>query len=329
MQGSHQPGAARQMAAAASAFLASLRTEQRQAATAPFDVPDHRDWTYLPGPRPGLALADMDDRQRGLAMDLLGTGFSEPGLGEAHAIMALEAILRELEREAGLDGWQRRNPTSYWLRVLGDPGGAGPWAWRVNGHHLAAHLTVVGDTVAATPQFFGANPAMVPSGPHAGLRTLPDAEDLGRALLGALDPDRRAVAVVSSVAPDDVLTRHDPAADPGRVPRGLAYADMTAPQQELLTSLVRHYLGRVTPEVGDAAWLEVVDAGLEPVTFSWAGSDQRGIGNAHYYSVAGPTFLLEYDNTQNNANHIHSVWRDLRHDWGEDLLAAHYAAQHA
>ncbi|MGH3486735.1 MAG: DUF3500 domain-containing protein [Actinopolymorphaceae bacterium] len=326
MSGSQQPGAAGRMAAAAAAFLAALEPDQRSAATAAFDTGDHREWTYLPGPRPGLALSDMTEPQRELALALLETGFSAGGLGQAQAIMALESILRDIERQLDNAMWLQRNPVAYWVRILGDPVGDGPWAWRVNGHHLAAHLTVVGGAVAATPQFFGANPAVVPTGPHAGLRTLPDAEDLGRAVLSALDAERRTVAIVDQKAPDDILTRRDPVADPSLAPRGLAYADMSADQQAQLTALVRHYFDRVTPEVGETAWLEAVDAGLEPVTFSWAGSQERG--EAHYYAVVGPTFLVEYDNTQNDANHIHSVWRDLRRDWGEDLLAAHYAAHH-
>ncbi|REF34879.1 DUF3500 domain-containing protein [Thermasporomyces composti] len=327
MEGSQQAGRASRMAAAAVAFLASLDPDQRRAATAPFDTPDHREWTYLPGPRPGLALADMTERQRELAMVLLDTGLSAHGSREARAVMALEAVLRELERGAGRAMWRQRHPHYYWVRILGDPGGDQPWAWRVNGHHLATHVTVVGDRIAATPQFFGANPARVPSGPHAGLRTLPDAEDLGRALLEALDPDRRTVAIVSPEAPDDILTRRDPVADPSVVPRGLTYADMTEPQRRLLTTLVRYYMGRVAPEAAETAWRDAVDAGLTEVAFCWAGSTTPGEG--HYYAVTGPTFLLEYDNTQNGANHVHTVWRDLRRDWGEDLLAAHYAAHHA
>ncbi|HZC26709.1 MAG TPA: DUF3500 domain-containing protein, partial [Actinopolymorphaceae bacterium] len=298
MPGSDSTGAARRMASAATAFLAALDTAQRTAATAPFDVDDHRTWTYLPGPRPGLALADMDDRQRELAMALVETGFSAQGLADARSIMSLEAILRDIERETDGSNWRQRDPVAYWVRVLGDPDAGGPWAWRVNGHHLAAHLTVVDGAVAATPQFFGANPAVVPSGPNAGLRILPGAEELGRALLAALDTDRKAAAIIDKVAPDDILTRRDPVADPALLRRGLAYSDMTAVQQEHLTALVRHYLDRVTPEVGEAAWGAVVAAGIDQVAFSWAGSDQRGPGIGHYYSVVGPTFLVEYDNTQ-------------------------------
>lgn len=318
----------RRMRGAARAFLESLAPEQRSSATAPFSTPDHRDWTYLPGSRPGLALADMTDRQRELAMELLDTGLSEHGAARARGIMALEQILSDLERETGRDGWERRHPHFFWFRVLGDPAGDEPWGWRANGHHLAVHLTIAGDTAAVTPQFFGANPARVPTGPQAGHRTLPDEEDLGFALVGALDADRRSVAVADPIAPNDILTRRDPAADPGRIRAGLAYADMADEQRELLVRLVRLYLGRATPALADRSWQEIVDAGLEPVSFTWAGDTSPAPGRACYYAVTGPSFLLEYDNSQNGANHAHTVWRDLRHDWGEDLLARHYAAAH-
>ncbi len=317
----HAPETAHRMRAAADEFVASLRPEQRTLALAPFDTPDHHEWTYLPGPRTGLSLADMSDAQRSLAMALLDTGLGKRGGLDARGIMRLEATLRQLEQDAGESGWDRRDPHYYWFRVLGDPAGSAPWAWRANGHHLALHLTIVGDTVAATPQFFGANPARVPDTGH---RTLPIEEDLGRELLGTLDSEQRSVAVSSPIAPGDILTRRDPVADPTLIPVGLAHARMTLPQRDLLTKLVRQYLDRVTPEVAATSWRSVLDAGLDSVRFTWAGSAE--VGRGHYYAVTGPTFLLEYDNTQTNANHVHTVWRDLRHDWGADVLAEHYAA---
>lgn len=301
------------MTKAAEAFLGTLDPAQRAAATAPFDVEDHREWTYLPGPRPGMALAEMSDEQRAAALDLLETGCSPSGFQTARGIVELDEILRGPAR-----AWQ------YWLRVLGRPGEA-PWGWRIGGHHLGVHVTVVGDAIAVTPNFFGAEPAVVLDGPHRGLRTLPGEEEVARALLASLDPGRREIAVVDATAPADILTRHDPVADAGVLPAGLAYADMLGEQRDLLRRLIRVYVDRVVAEVGGSAWQEV-EAGLPAVRFSWAGPDQPGQG--HYYAVAGETFLLEYDNTQDNANHIHTVWRDLRHDWGEDLLAAHYAEAH-
>jgi hypothetical protein len=307
------------MREAATAFIDALRPRQRATAVGPFESPDHREWTYVPGPRPGLALADMMPGQRVLAMNLLDTGLSVSGRGTARAIMSLETTLRDIEKAAGVPGWDRRDSDFFWFRVLGEPHHRHPWAWRTNGHHIAVHATIVGDAVSVTPQFFGANPAMVP---HTGIRTLPQEEDLARDLLASLDDGQRDRAITSPFAPDDILSRMDPAADPARIPVGVAYSELRSAQRDALAALIRCYLGRVTPDAADFAWHEVLSAGLDGVRFSWAGSDRRG--ERHYYSVLGPTFLLEYDNTQTNANHVHTVWRDLRHDWGDDLLAAHY-----
>lgn len=321
----HSPATVSAMREAAGALLSALRPEQLASATAPFDTPDHRRWTYLPGPRPGLSLREMDDGQRGLAMTLLRTGLSAQGMTTARDIMALEAVLAELERSVGKRGWERRHPGHFWVRLLGVPDAGRPWAWRVNGHHLAVHLTLVGDRVGSTPQFFGANPAVVPRGLHQGLRTLPLEEDLARDLVGLLDAGQRAVAVVDPVAPDDIATRRDPVADPDVVPRGLAHGDMDGAQRRAFERLLRHYVDRVTPALAAPAWQAMSGPGLPATTFAWAGGLERGA--PHYYAVRGATFLLEYDNAQDGANHIHTVWRDLRSDWGTDLLAAHYAGR--
>ncbi len=317
-------GPVRWMVAAAQALIDSLEPEQRPLLQVPFDSLDRREFTYLPGPRPGLALADMTAEQRERAMELLATGLSERGLSDAQAIMRLEEVLADIERSAGRPGWRRRHPKYYWFRVLGEPGGEQPWMWKVGGHHLAVHLTIVGEQVAGAPMFFGANPATVPDGHRdAGLRTLPDDEDLGRALITALPEDLRAIAITGPLAPNDIVTRHDPVADVSRIPPGLTYADMDGQHRQLLIRLVRHYLDRAIPDVASTTWAGIDSAGLERVSFRWAGSVEPGRG--HYYAVLGPTFLLEYDNTQNDANHIHTVWRDLHNDWGEDLLARHHA----
>lgn len=317
-------GLVRTMEQAAEAFLDSLDRDQHRIATDHFDVADHRVWTYLPGQRPGLILADMTSEQRNLALRLVDAGCSAPGGKTVRAVIELDMIRRQLGSDAG------PAPTStdhrFWIRVLGAPSGGTPWAWRVNGHHLAVHVTVVHDAVAVTPLFFGAEPAIVPLGPHQGLRTLPGEEEIARTLLARLDSAQRRVAIVAADAPGDILTRNDPVVRPAARPAGLAYANMAEEQREVLRQLVRVYFDRSPSEVAEACWQDAVDAGLDDVTFSWAGSDERGRG--HYYAVRGPTFLLEYDNTQDNANHIHSVWRDLRNDWGDDLLVAHYAAHH-
>ncbi len=310
-----------EMTQAATALLSSLDDQQSSAATAPFEVPDHREWTYLPGDRPGLSLVDMAAAQRQLALALLDAGCSPEGAVTARQVIEVERIRRELAASsAELDG------DRYWFRVLGDPGSGAPWAWRVNGHHLAVHVTVVEDRFAVTPNFFGAEPATVTQGRRRGLRPLAGEEELARTLLAALDPERRAAAVVSDEAPADILTRTDPMVAPEQLLGGLPHGDMSPGQQEQLRRLVRCYFDRAPERLADECWTAVRTAGVDAVRFAWAGPEQRGEG--HYYRVAGPTFLIEYDNTQDDANHIHSVWRDASMDWGTDLLASHYAERH-
>jgi hypothetical protein len=318
-----------QIRAATQDLLDALTPEQLNKISAPFNTPDHQTWTYLPGAVPGLPLTELSAEQEALIVRLLELVYSKRGLADFRAVMAAEIIVRGLSdpmevAEAG--GWEGSTVGDrYYLRVLGDPAGTGPWAWRLNGHHLALHVTLVDGAISFTPQFFGSNPAEVLSGPHAGRRFLAAEQDLGFQLLHALEPAQLEVALVSDAAPDDILTRHDPVADPSLLHRGLAYGDMNEDQRQLLSLLIGQYVGRAAGPIGLQTWNDITEQGIERLTFAWAGATQPGIGHGHYYSIAGPTFLAEYDNTQDNANHIHSVWRDLRNDWGMDLLAAHYA----
>jgi hypothetical protein len=218
-----------------------------------------------------------------------------------------------------------RDPDLFWFAVFGEPGEDPAWAWRIGGHHIAIQTTLAdGRVIGSAPAFLGANPATVPAGPFAGHRALDGEETLARALLGSLSTTQRQVAVVSPSAPWDILTGNRPRPDIRDVPTGIPHAELTTAQRGGLEGLVRHYLDRSDPELAEGEWGRIRAADLAEVTFAWAGSDVPGRG--HYYAVRGPTFVIEYDNTQNNANHIHSVWRDLTNDWGEDLLAAHYRA---
>ena len=314
-------GLVSRMVAAAEGFLATLRAPEADAVNGELDGPGFREWSYLPGPRDGLSLAEMTPAQRVAALSLLDTGCSATGARTARAVIELDTIRRQLGGGDPQPGDDR-----FWVRVFGTPAADVPWAWRVNGHHLAVHVTVAGGDLTVTPSFFGSEPATVLTGPHEGLRVLRAEEDLARDLLGSLDEDQFRAALTSEVAPPDILTRYDPVADPSRITGGIAHGDLTAGQQDGLQRLVRHYFGRTAEPASAAAWAAVREAGLDEIRFAWAGGTRPGEG--HYYSVLGPTFLLEYDNTQDDANHVHSVWRDLTDDWGGDLLARHYATGH-
>ena len=309
------------MAGAAEGFLATLGPPETEAVAGELGGPEFREWSYLPGSRAGLPLSEMSASQRDAALTLLDTGCSVTGARTARAVIGLDIIRRQLGGGDPQPGDDR-----FWFRVFGTPTTDGPWAWRVNGHHLAVHVTVAGGDLRVTPSFFGSEPGTVRTGPHQGLRVLTAEEELARALLGDLDEDQRRAAITSEIAPSDLLTRNDPVADLSRITGGIAHGDLATGQQAGMQRLVRHYFDRTPEPASAAAWAAAREAGLDEIRFAWAGGTRPGEG--HYYSVLGPTFLLEYDNTQDDANHVHSVWRDLTDDWGIDLLARHYETGH-
>ena len=318
--------AATEIADAVRRWLDDLDADQRARASFPFTSAERFVWAYTPGDRAGLPIADMTPLQRASAMATLDAALSARGAREVRAIIDLETILGELERQSGRRH-ELRDPERYWFSVFGDPGVTESWAWRIGGHHVAIEFTMAdGEVVGSTPSFLGANPATVPNGPTADGRAIDGEESLARALLASFTPEQRAIAVVDPVAPPDILSGTRRLADVRAIPSGIRHEQLDEAQAAGLEGLVRHYLGRARPEVAEAEWARVVDGGLSPVTFAWAGPDDPGRG--HYYAIRGPVFVIEYDNTQNGANHIHSVWRDLTNDWGEDRLAAHYRAAH-
>jgi Protein of unknown function (DUF3500) len=316
---------ARDIGDAVRAWLDTLDERQRERASFPFDTDERFVWAYTPGQREGLAIRDMRPGQRSAAMAIVEASMSQRTAREIAAIMALETVLGEIEQTAGRAGWLRRDPELYWFAVFGEPG-AGAWSWRVGGHHVAVQVTLDGQTVlGATPSFLGANPAVVPGGPAAGMRTLTGEELLARELHVALTPAERLRAVIDDRAPADILTGIGRRADLHNVPAGVRHANLGAARAALFERLIRHYVERLRPDLAGPAWDRLASE-LGDVTFAWAGSDAPGRG--HYYAIRGPSLVIEYDNTQNGANHIHSVWRDLENDWGGDVLGAHLAAHH-
>jgi hypothetical protein len=305
------------MARAAQTFLAALDEEARQMVQFPFDAEERFNWHFVPKPRAGLALKRMSPDQQRFAMDLLESGLSEKGYTKAETIRALEPVLAEIEQNPSL-----RDPELYYVAVFGEPSTTGTWGWRFEGHHISLNWTIVrGSSIASTPQFLGSNPAEVRSGPLRGTRALAAEEDLARALLGSLDNAQKAQAVISPEAPDDILTSN--ARKAGRqAQNGIAYAELSPEQRGLLLAVIEEYAG-VQPEALARQRVERIRAaGFDRIRFAWRGGRNRG--EPHYSRIQGPTFLIEYDNTQNGATHVHSVWRDFDGDFGIDLLEQHY-----
>jgi hypothetical protein len=313
-----QQRSAPSMATAATNFLASLTPEQRQRATFAFDSGERMRWHFVPQfERNGLQIREMTEPQRKLAHELLKTGLSARGYTTYTQIMQLENILKAVEKGSG----PTRDPEGYRFSVFGTPAAKGTWGWRVEFHHVSLHFDVVnGTAISSTPSFAGANPAEVKDGPQKGQRTLGTLEDTARALVTALDESQRKTAIFTNVALNDIVTGNDLDIKP-LSPDGIKGSAMTAAQRDLLMKILDAYAGLMAPDIAADRMAKVKKAGIENIGFAWAGSIERG--QKHYYRMQGPTFLIEFDNTQNDGNHVHSVWRDFNGDFGRDLLREH------
>ena len=315
------------MTAAAGDFLASLPEAQQAQATFAFDSDERSRHHFIPPEvfeRRGVSYADLGFEQKVRAQDLLRSGLSRRGYLTAQQIMEVEGILGVL-----VEGEGRRflrDPEAYWVSVFGTPSTAGTWGWRWEGHHLSLHFTVVdGAVTVSTPTFLGANPATVPSGARKGLRAMKAQEDTARDLLASLDADQREAAIFDDVAPTNVVTGADLVVDP-LDPIGVRGADLSADQQEMLMAVVDSYVGLMADDIAELRRAAVAEGGIDDTWFAWAGPTERG--EVAYYRVQGPNFLIEFDNTQEDPNHIHAAFRDFDGDLGRDLLREHVAQAH-
>jgi Protein of unknown function (DUF3500) len=308
---------AAEMAAAGMNYFQSLSLDQQQRTQFNFADDERFDWAFIPKPRKGLAMKDMTGPQHDAAITLLKAGLSRRGFDQVDAIMnQLEGVLRDLESNPS------RNAGLYYVTLFGKPEPNGTWGWRFEGHHVAFNFTIIdGEVIADSPNFLGANPAMVADGPNKGLRVLAKEEDLGRELVKSLSDDSKKIAIISDTAPRYITTGNSRKVTPGE-PAGIPASKLAATQKTLLLDLIHQHANRLRGELADRDLAKIDQAGFDNVYFAWAGGLEPGQG--HYYRIQGPTFMIEYDNTQNNANHIHTVWRDPANDFGVDLLKEHY-----
>jgi hypothetical protein len=308
----HRP----QMEQRATEFLEMLTPELRQKATAEFDSEERENWHFVPkNNRQGVALKELTADQNKATLDLLKSALSDQGAMKVEAIMALEAVLAGIEnnprvRDAGL----------YTAMIFGTPGDQKGWGWRFEGHHISINMTMVDGKTAVTPTFLGANPAEVKEGPLKGTRALQAEEDRARTLAGLLLESGKPV-IFSDQAPAEILTGAERKVKQME-PVGVLQSDMTDSQKVFLRNLIGNYVDRYKESIASEAWKKIEAAGLENIRFGWAGSIKPG--EAFYYRIQGPTFLIEAANSQNNANHMHTVWRDFDGDFGRDHLGEHY-----
>ena len=312
-----------EMTQAARNFLAALTPDQQAKAMFPWDADERQNWHFIPKDRLGLTLKEMTSAQRHLAYGLLNSALSSKGYLKATTIMSLEQLLQEME---GPSRRFPRDPELYHFSIFGTPAVQGTWGWRVEGHHLSQNFTLVDGTFAsATPNFFGTNPGEVKQGPRAGLRVLGAEEDLARSLVKSLSEAQKSQALFSEKAPDDVVTGSARvAAITNQV--GVLVQDLNAGQRAIVDQLLREFCGRLRSELAAVDLAKIDAAGRGQIRFAWAGGLERG--QKHYFRLQGPTFVLEYDNTQNDANHAHCVWRDFVNDFGRDILREHLQRGH-
>ena len=309
------------MVRAATSLIATLDAAQLAKIQFAFDAEERFNWHFIPRVRKGLPLKEMTPAQRDAAFALLKTGLSASGFTRAETIRNLENVLRAAEKR------DSRDPEMYFVTIFGNPNDA-TWAWRYEGHHLSQNWTIArGKAVATSPAFFGANPAEVMDGPQKGTRALPEEGDLAWALLDSLVGPSRDAAVVGPTAPPDIITLNSRKAAI-QANTGLEVREMNPKSRGLLMSLIEVHAGTQLPALAAERLAKIKAAGIDSVRFAWMGATTKAPGAPHYYRIQGPTFLIEYDNTQNNANHQHIVWRDFKGDFGDDFLALHYATDH-
>jgi hypothetical protein len=297
-------------------FLDALGSQPGRQARFPFKSEERRNWHYIPRAHNGVLLKAMNAAQRQAAMAVLRAALSERGYARAEDIMWLETVLAAIEHDPAT-----YDPLHYALTVFGDPGGEGPWGWRIDGHHLSLNFTHLRQQVTVTPAFFGAHPAAGRAWRKGGLARSRHRGGSRPALMHSLDDEQRRAALIAAEAFADIIT------GPGREdslrrPSGLAFAAMAEPQRHLIMRLIEEFVGAIRPATAEAERARIRATGLEQIHFAWAGSLEPR--RPHYYRLHGPAVLIEYDNTQNDANHIHSVWHNPGRDFADDLLRRHY-----
>ncbi len=307
-----------EMTKAAQAFLKTLTPEQRKQAEIDYDDPDRLNWHFIPKPtRPGVQIKHLEGEALKAAHTLFRSGMSEPGYDQALNVMSLEEILFLLEGGNREERRAKRDPLKYFISIFGKPSLKGTWGWRIEGHHLSLNYTITdGKVVASTPEFFGANPGTVDTGPGRQIRVLGAEEDLARQILKLCDAKQQKIAWRDKKAPDDL--RGGGVAQPETTPSvGLPVSQMSSDQKKLMRSLLSEYLKNMPADVVRERRNAINKAGIENIHFAWWGSSEQN--ERHYYRVQGPTFLIEYNNTQNSANHVHSIWRKMSGDFNVSI----------
>ena len=309
-------------------FLNTLTPELQAKTIYTLNDEERFNFNYVPMDRKGTTFHDFNAEQKEAALELLKASISKEGYRKTKEIIALEKVLFAIDDSTTImsTGFPRRDPLNYHFWIFGEPDTGDFWGWRFEGHHLSLNFVAEkGKIIASTPSFMGSNPAIVPSGEHKGKEVLKEEKNLGYALVRSLSKRQLAIARFSDTAPKEIFTSNQRSfSDIGH--KGISYTALRKKQRKILIQLLNVYLGNYEAGYSEALRSKIEKAGIENLSFAWAGSLE--VGKGHYYNIQGPTLLIEYDNTQTNANHVHTAVRDLTNDFAEDLLREHYKKHH-
>jgi len=321
-QGEPQEASGKAMLQAIQKFTATLSKDQLAKASFGFDDAERLNWHFIPRERKGLPLRELEGNALKAAHVLIASGLSKSGYDQALNIMSLEEVLYLLEPGERAERRERRNPGKYYISIFGTPTETGKWGWRLEGHHISLNYTLdKGDVMSSTPEFFGANPANIEAGPERSIRPLGTEEDLARQILKLCTPEQAKIVLIDTKAPDDLRVGSNPQSPNPQPevtpPVGLPASQMSPDQKKLLAELLGEYLKNMPGDISGRRRAALMQAGIDNIFFAWWGEPDRN--QRHYYRVQGPTFLVEYNNTQNKANHVHLYWRDMAGDFGVPL----------
>jgi hypothetical protein len=305
-------------------LLNSFNPEQKEKAIFALDDPKKEDWHFFPSTmfeREGVPIKEMNPRQREVLHSVLKSFLSKSGYEKTLEIMELENVLKSFGEDSVM-----RDSGKYFISFYGNPMTDDLWSMSFEGHHISLNFTISGEEIVASPRFFGANPAMIPKGPRKGDRTLEEEEDLGFDLINSMDLQQQEKAIFQEESFKDIVSLNLPEISPMK-PVGIRYSELNPDQQKQLVRIIDQYLSNMPTKIAKARREKVMSEDLSDLYFGWVGA--KSLGAAHYYRIQAKTFLIEFDNSQNNANHIHTVWRDFEGDFGRDLIREHYAQSHA
>ena len=300
-------------------FLNALNQNQRDQAQLPFDDFSKSTWHFTPSsirPRKGIELTALDNNQKMLLQVLLQSSLSESGYEKTMKIIDLERVLLEMTGNSMM-----RDPDKYSVAFYGDPKNDSLWSWSFEGHHLSLNFTILNGKTSIAPRFLGASPATIQVGSRKGERTLEKEEDLGFELINSLSIEQKKMAVIQEKSFPGIVTRNAIEVDP-LYPAGIKYDELNSSQQLVFIKLLNEYLSSVPEKEAEKRMEKIKQEEVKQLSFGWAGGMRHG--ENHYYRIQGKSFLIEFDNSQNNANHIHTVWRDFNGDFGRDLIREHY-----